>query len=182
AQLQLRIWRGHSYGTGSEPYTSRWYTWPWLYRPPLFHYEKLEGNGGVVRLVLAIGNPAVWWLSLPAALLALGTGVWRREPRRMFGAFGLCVTYLAWAFVPRAVQYSYYFFECVPWGCLSLAFFLDRGWDGRLGILCRGFVLAAGALFLHLLPVLTALPIPEAWFFHRLFDGVYPWRWFSSWY
>jgi dolichyl-phosphate-mannose--protein O-mannosyl transferase len=180
AQLQVKMWRRMASYGGDHPYTSPWYTWPWLYRPPLFHYE--QAGAGPLRIILAIGNPAIWWLALPATLAALAFGVRNRDPRALFGAVGFCFTYLTWGIASRGLQYSHYFFESVPFACLSLAFFLDRAWEGRLGGLCKAYVVLAALLFVHFLPVLVALPIPNAWFHARLIGGVYPWRWFPSWY
>jgi dolichyl-phosphate-mannose--protein O-mannosyl transferase len=180
AQLQPRMWRTMAAYGGDHPYTSAWYTWPWLYRPPLFHYEQT--GPGPVRIVLAIGNPAVWWLSIPVTIAALAHGLRQRDPRPLFGAVGLCFTYFTWAIASRGLQYSHYFFESIPFACLSLAFFVDRAWDGRFGVFCKAYLVLTALLFLHFIPVLVGLPIPNAWFYRRLFDGVYPWRWFPSWY
>lgn len=182
AELQPKMWHRMATYDGSHPYTSRWYTWPWLYRPPLFHYETSGAGHGSLRIVLAVGNPAIWWLSVPVTVLALVHGLRHGDARPLFGAIGFCFTYFTWALSSRGLQYSHYFLESVPFACLSLAFFLDSAWDGRFGGLCKAYVLATALLFLYLFPVLVAMPIPSGWFFQRLFDDVYPWRWFASWY
>lgn len=165
-----------------HPYASRWYTWPWLYRPPLYLYERTGESGEWVVILMAIGNPALWWLSVPAALGSLAWGIRKRDPRGLFCAVGFAFTYLVWAVSPRRLQFTHYFLSAMPFACLSLGLLLDRAWDGRWRWVCRAYVALAASLFLHFYPLQTALPIPSDWFFHRLFDGVYPWRWFSSWY
>jgi hypothetical protein len=59
-----------------HPYASRWYTWPVMYHPVLFYYDQVNSavtDNPTVSSITDMGNPAVWWLSIPA-LLAL---VWR---------------------------------------------------------------------------------------------------------
>ena len=80
---------------------------------------------------MAIGNPALWWLSVPVTLWALVTRAARtRDPRRLFAAAGFCCLYLPWGVSPRTLNYGHYLFEAIPYACLSLGMLLDRAWDG----------------------------------------------------
>ncbi|MBJ7593515.1 MAG: phospholipid carrier-dependent glycosyltransferase [Candidatus Dormibacteraeota bacterium] len=66
----------HEQECHSHPYASRWYTWPIVYHPVLFYYVQTNAvlpDNPTVSSITDMGNPAVWWLSIPA-LLAL---VWR---------------------------------------------------------------------------------------------------------
>jgi dolichyl-phosphate-mannose--protein O-mannosyl transferase len=59
---------------------------------------------------------------------------------------------------------------------------LDRAESIRARRLVAVYLVITAVLFLFFYPVVTALPIPSAWFSQRLFANVYPWRWFPSWY
>lgn len=62
-----------------NPLDSRWYTWPFLHRPFLFHREVL--SGGRVRLMSSVGNPWLWYLTTAAFALSavtVGRALWRR--------------------------------------------------------------------------------------------------------
>ncbi len=115
-----------------------------------------------MRGIVALGNPAVWWASVPVSLWAVATGVRWRDPRRVFAGAGFFLLYLPWGLSPRTLNFSHYLFEAIPYACLSLGIFLDRAWDGRHPLLPRGYVLLVIALFLLFLPFLTAMPVP-AW-------------------
>jgi dolichyl-phosphate-mannose-protein mannosyltransferase len=175
---QLQVWRYHANLDATHPYFSTWYTWPWLYRPTWYFFEQ---KNELVRGIVAIGNPALWWVAVPASLWALVTGARERDPRRLFAALGFACLYLPWGVAPRKLNYSHYLFEALPYACLSLGTILDRTWDSSLRFLARGYFALVWLLFFHFLPVLTAMPIPSSWFFFAIFGGPKPWSWFPSW-
>ena len=109
---------------------------------------------------MALGNPAVWWVSVPVSAWALATGVRWRDPRRVFAGAGFFLLYLPWGLSPRTLNFSHYLFEAIPYACLALGILLDRAWDGRHPLVPRGYVLLVIALFLLFLPFLTAIPVP----------------------
>jgi len=173
--LQKAIWRYHADLRATHPYFSRWYTWPLLYRPTWYHFKQ---TGETIHGIIAIGNPAVWWASVPVTLWALVTGARERDPRRLFSGLGFCFLYLPWGLAPRTLNYSHYLFEAIPYACLSLGELLDRRWDMKWA---RLYVAVVVLLFFFFLPFLVALPIPARWYFHDLGGGVRPWTWFPKW-
>jgi dolichyl-phosphate-mannose-protein mannosyltransferase len=174
---QKAIWRYHADLVAQHPYFSSWYTWPWLYRPTWYYYKQ---TGEQVAGIVAIGNPALWWASVPVTLWALVTGLRARDPRRLFAAAGFLLMYLPWGISPRTLNYSHYLFEAMPYACLSLGLLLDRGWDGPSRALARGYLLLVVLLFVYFLPVLIGFPFPARWFFRDL-GGFKPWTWFRTW-
>jgi dolichyl-phosphate-mannose--protein O-mannosyl transferase len=178
-RLQHAIWRYHATLNATHPYFSAWYTWPWLYRPTWYHFQQ---EGGWIRGIVAIGNPALWWASVPVTLWALVSGLRATDWRRLFAAGGFLLLYLPWGISPRTLNYSHYLFEAIPYACLSLGMLLDRALDDPdFAWLASGYVWLCVALFLFFYPFLAALPVPQSWYYQRLFDGVRPWTWFSTW-
>lgn len=180
--LQRAMWNHHASTQAAHPYASPWYTWPWLIRPPLFHYQTLGPGQEWLVILLAVGNPLLWWASVPATVLAGIRGLLRSDERALLCAGGFAVTWLAWAMAPLGLVFAHYFLEPLVWACLALGHLLDRGLDTRARPLALAYMALVGVVFLHFYPVVTATPIPSKWFFTRLFDSVYPWRWLSSWY
>jgi dolichyl-phosphate-mannose-protein mannosyltransferase len=76
-RTQRAMWRYHATLDAKHPYFSVWYTWPWLVRPTWYYFNN---NDGYVRGMVAIGNPALWWASVPVSLWALLAGLRAREP------------------------------------------------------------------------------------------------------
>ncbi len=171
-QEQVRVWSYHSTLNATHPYFSAWYTWPWLVRPTWYYFDA---GPAAVRGVIALGNPALWWASVPVTLWALWVGVKARDWRLRFSAAGFCLLYLPWGLSPRTLNFSHYLFEAIPYACLSLGVLLDRHWDETLGgLAARTYVLVVVLLFLFIFPILTALPLPPE-------IGLRPWVWFSTW-
>lgn len=181
-QEQRNVWGYHANLRAEHPYFSAWYTWPWLYRPTWYYYNQTQCT---VRGIVAIGNPALWWASVPVVLLTLATGALRRDGRRLLLVLGFCCLYLPWGLSPRTLNYSHYLFEALPYACLALGYWLDRGWDdARFSRPCRVYAAAAGILFFYFLPFLVAFPVPVDWFYEQLRLGgwtIRPWTWFPTW-
>jgi dolichyl-phosphate-mannose-protein mannosyltransferase len=176
--LQKAIWGYHAGLRATHPYFSSWYTWPWLYRPTWYFFKQ---DACFVRGIVAIGNPALWWVSVPVSIWALVTGIRARDPRRAFAGAGFFALYLPWGISPRTLNYSHYLFEAIPYACLTLGLFLDRLWEGRLRLVPRGYVALVVLMFLFFLPFLLALPVPVDWYNHTFRNGVRPWTWFPTW-
>jgi dolichyl-phosphate-mannose--protein O-mannosyl transferase len=175
--LQVEVWNYHAHLMAEHPYFSKWYTWPWLYRPTWYYFQQTD----VVRGIVALGNPAIWWASVPVSVWALVSGARARDPRRIFSGAGFFALYLPWGVSPRTLNYSHYLFEAVPYACLSLGALLDRHWDGRASILARVYVGTCVALFLFFYPFLAALPVPRSWYYYQIPGGARPWTWFPKW-
>jgi dolichyl-phosphate-mannose--protein O-mannosyl transferase len=176
--LQVEVWRYHANLNATHPYFSKWWTWPWLYRPTWYFYETV---GDKVRGIMAVGNPALWWVSVPVTLYSLLTGLKARDPRWLFVGAGFALLYLPWGISPRTLNYGHYLFEAIPYACLSLGMLLDRWWDGRAGPWARAYLAVVVLLFLFFLPFLTAMPVPSTWFFGQTFLKLRLWTWFPTW-
>ena len=181
-ELQRAIWGYHANLRAEHPYFSKWYTWPWLYRPTWYHFKQQDD---IIRGIVAIGNPTLWWVSVPISFWAMVSGVRARCPRRLFSGLGFACLYLPWGLSPRTLNYSHYIFEAIPYACLSLAFLLDRTWDHPwASSLSRGYLILVALTFLFFLPFLMGLPIPSSWYYLELFgkgSGIRPWTWFPKW-
>ena len=175
---QVAIWRYHADLRATHPYFSKWYTWPWLYRPTWYYFKQGPSD---VRGIVAIGNPALWWLSVPVSVWAVIEGLRHRDPRRVFSGAGFFALYLPWGVSPRTLNYSHYLFEAIPYACLTLGLILDRAWDERARLWARGYLALVIVMLLFFLPFLVALPVPVDWYYYDLRNGVRPWTWFPTW-
>jgi dolichyl-phosphate-mannose-protein mannosyltransferase len=171
----------HATLKATHPYGSPWFSWPFLYRPVAYYYEytglgvdAATGHplvGGIVNL----GNPVIWWASIPA-LLSLPYFILRY---RSFPAavilVGFVTQFLPWARVTR-VLFLYHMFGGLIFMILALAFVLVRMQqagpirvdffdDRRLlptRYLVAGFLALTLLSFLFFYPVWTALPISDS--------------------
>lgn len=175
---QLQSFHYHATLTASHPYGSPWFSWPFLYRPVAYYYEY-QGLGTdastgqqLVAGIINLGNPVIWWASIPAAL-ALAYFVLRH---RSFPAavilVGLITQYLPWARITRVI-FLYHMFGGLIFMILALAFVLVRMqqagpvrvefFGDRFVLSTRwlvpAFLVLAVLSFLYFYPVWTGLPI-----------------------
>ncbi|MGD8895036.1 MAG: phospholipid carrier-dependent glycosyltransferase [Acidobacteriota bacterium] len=176
--LQRSIWDYHAQLSATHHYFSPWWTWPWLYRPTWYFWWSGEKT---VRGIVALGNPAIWWASVPAVVWTLVSGWRARDPRRLFAGAGFCLLYLPWGVAPRTLNFGHYLFEALPYACLALGMFLDHVWDGRLALAARAYLALAAGLFLLFLPFLTGLPVSQTLWAFRFPWGGGLWTWFPTW-
>jgi dolichyl-phosphate-mannose--protein O-mannosyl transferase len=98
-RMQGSMWKYHATLNATHPYFSKWYTWPWLARPTWYYFNSAEGW---VRGIVAIGNPALWWVSVPVSLWALLAGT--RAQRADLGLVGVsCAVAAGMAFTGGSV-------------------------------------------------------------------------------
>jgi dolichyl-phosphate-mannose-protein mannosyltransferase len=172
--MQKGIWHYHSQLTDPHPYYSAWYTWPWLVRPTWYYFHN-NGNG-TLGGIIALGNPAIWWLSLISVAVVIWQGLLRKHLNLWYVAFACLLMYLPWGLSPRTLNFAHYFFEAVPYACLCIAAvlgFIVEKWKA-LGVkIAYGYMGLACGLFLFFYPIYSALSIP--WWYYNLV------RWFPSW-
>jgi dolichyl-phosphate-mannose--protein O-mannosyl transferase len=96
-QLQKDVWKYHATLDAQHPYFSKWYTWPWLYCPTWYHFKDSGQEDGTITGIVALGNPALWWASVPVTLWGLLTGlrVRRAGAATAGGAFLVATVLLA---------------------------------------------------------------------------------------
>ena len=175
-----------------HPYESQPWDWLVITRPVAFfwqsytnaagtHVAKSGTTGPWVQEVLAIGNPVIWWVSIPALLFCLGWWLTRRDWRA--GAAVLCflagwATWLPW---PGRTKFYYYALEFEPFViiCIVLCLGLIIGsatavwWRRAIGSAVAGvYVLAALLLFWYFYPILAGKVIPYSdWLSHMWYSG-----------
>ena len=66
----------HSKECRDHPYGSRWYTWPVLAHPVLFYSDSsftAADGSAETGWISNLGNPALWWLAIPALMFCAVT-------------------------------------------------------------------------------------------------------------
>jgi len=152
-----------------HPYTSPPWSWPLIKRPVLFYFRDA---GAGYQVILALGNPLVWW----TALVALAALVWRSARRRNIPTSdavivaGFIAGYVPWFVITRQEAFLYYLLPAVPFLYLALA----RGVTAMSSRLLRNgaiAVLLIGAIgmFSFFRPVLVGIPLTHVEWERRIF-------------
>ncbi len=175
-----------------HPYMSQPWDWFFMTRPVAFYWQSYYDAAGqhpvpagkplgqYAAEVLAIGNPAIWWVSVPALLFCLGWWLVRRDWRA--GAAVLCVLagWATWLPFHTRTKFYYYALEFEPFIIIAIVLCLGLiigPATARLGrrvtgsVLTGSYVLAALVLFWYFYPILSGKVIPYTdWLSHMWYN------------
>ncbi len=186
----------HAHLTATHPYGSPWYSWPFLYRPVAYYFENsglgIDASTGrpLVAGMVNLGNPWIWWSSIPCVLLMPYFAIRERSYPAAFIALGFITQYLPWAPITR-VLFLYHMFGGLIFMVLALAYVLARiaggtvwlGLGGRMLRLRGSPVLVAWLaiavlFFIYFYPVWTGIPIGDNQYLGGFGTGR---MWFLKW-
>ena len=159
---------------------SPWWSWPIMLRPIRFYYGA--NPDGTLRVVLAIGNPLVWWSGTLAVVAGLFKMAREAFVRKLSADDPLVPIVLGYVFlmlpwVPGTrIPYIYNYLLPYSFAILALVYWLCRIWERpRWGPwVVLSFAAAALALTLFFLPLATTFPISQ--------DGLLRRVWFDYWF
>lgn len=186
---QHAIWEFHDHLTAGHPYASKPFSWLVLGRPVSYYYtsSKFGQNGcsaaaGCSREVLALGNPAIWWVGTAALVGALGLWAARRDWRAALALVGFLTGFLPWLLFPSRTMFIFYALPLLPFMILALTsmagLILGPVTAGDLRRLSGSLVVGVYAiivvlLFVYFYPILASEQISTAAWRARM--------WFPGW-
>lgn len=197
-QYQKDTYIYHATLTATHPYGSAWWSWPFLYRPVAYYYESTglgidQWSGqSLVAGIVDLGNPWIWWTSLPCLLLLPYFIFKQRSFPAAVIAVGFLTQYLPWSRVTRVI-FLYHMFGGLIFMILALAFVLAQIARqpgavavafGRRRLILRPRHLAYAHLaiavlaFVYFYPVWTGLPISTDAYLRQFPFGK---MWFLTW-
>ena len=142
-----------------HPYSSPAWTWLLLKRPMAYHFSA---EGDVYRHVLNIGNPVVWWLSIPALAYLMIKVLTRSASQHVATVLVLVgAALLPWIVLPQGGPDPYIFYAllAVPFMCIAIAAVVVRLATVARNTLVTSVLLTAFAAFIFYAPLLYAQPI-----------------------
>jgi dolichyl-phosphate-mannose-protein mannosyltransferase len=185
-----------SFGVGlnaTHPYMSQPWDWFVISRPVAFfwtsytdsaglHAAKSGATGAWVQEVLAIGNPAIWWVSIPAMAFCLGWWLTRRDWRAGAALLGVAAGWVSWLPFVSRTKFYYYALEFEPFMIICIVLCLGliigpvtAGLARRAtgSVLAGIYVLAVLIVFWYFYPILTGQIIPYSdWLSHMWYTGL----------
>jgi dolichyl-phosphate-mannose-protein mannosyltransferase len=177
-----------------HPYMSQPWDWFVISRPVAFFYQCYTGPSSYhvcptsgytgpewSQEVLAIGNPAIWWVAIPAMLFCLGWWFVHRDWRAGACVLGIAAGWVTWLPFVSRTKFYYYALEFEPFMimCIVLCLGLIIGpvtaslRRRAIGASIVGtYVLAVLVLFWYFYPILAGKIIPySSWLSHMWYHG-----------
>lgn len=169
--FQWTMYQQQTLPMGPHTYQSRWWSWPLDLRPIWYLYENADG---AQRGILMLGNPAIMWGGLVAAL-ACGYA-WLRDgaTRPLAIATLWLASYAVWIIIPKKIGFFYYYYLPSILLTLVIAAAFDHFAKGRWRDADQYFAVLAIGLFVAFYPIISASALPNDQAFVR-------WMWMDSW-
>jgi dolichyl-phosphate-mannose-protein mannosyltransferase len=169
--LQGAMFNYHATLTATHPFSSAWWTWPFMLRP-LWLYVAALPNGFTSTIAL-LGNPLVWWvgfaciifiLSFELVRLATASGRWldRTGLPAVFITVFFFFQWLPYILISR-VTFIYHFYVNVPFLCLAAAYFISKYWSSRwMKLAAIAYFAGTVAMFALFYPVISGVPASQS--------------------
>jgi dolichyl-phosphate-mannose-protein mannosyltransferase len=145
----------------THSFASQWWSWPLLLRPVLLFITYLPDS--TVSVIVAMGNPAVWWVGFASMIVVAGLAIKRRGFVPIFIAVLFFFQWLPFGLISRTT-YLYHFYASVPFLCLATAYFVSKYWSNKWGkATTLAYFSVVIVLFCLFYPVISGMPVPTSW-------------------
>ncbi|MEK7478030.1 MAG: phospholipid carrier-dependent glycosyltransferase [Patescibacteria group bacterium] len=123
--------------TATHPYSSQWYTWPFLVRPIYYWVQTAKTASGmplVESKIYLLGNPFIYWLSDLAVMFMLVylillfkniKNLKNNYRLPVFLIIGYLANWLPFIFIGR-VMFLYHYLTALVFAIITLAFVIDQ--------------------------------------------------------
>ncbi len=178
-ELNVEMYQANKNLTATHPYSSKWYTWPFMIRP-IYYWNQASSTTPTESKIYLVGNPVIWWTSTVSimylVLSIMAEWISKRRlalslntvPLILIGGYFL--NYLPFIGIGR-VMFLYHYFASLIFAILILSYLIDQS-RNRRNILIGALVIA-GIAFLYFAPLSYGLPLEAHALQNRL--------WLSSW-
>ena len=176
----------HSGLASPHPWESNPWSWLVTGRPILlWNPQGLtdDAGGQIVRYILMLGTPTLWWLFAPALVWLLWRIVARRDPAAIMVAVAIAAGWLTWFVNLERTMFLFYMAPVAPFFVLAVVLVLQDvvGRPGAdrfrrqvgLGVVSL-YTAVVAATFVFFYPVLAGRPLTHAEWLTRM--------WFPSWF
>ena len=149
-ELNKEMYRANANLTATHPYSSKWYTWPFMQRP-IYYW-----NDGDAKIYL-LGNPIVWWASTVGIIaLLINAFVVRHNKLYWLIAGAYLVNLLPFIGIDRAM-FLYHYFTALVIAIIALVYLIDQQQKSRKYIF-GGLLAISLVAFLVYAPLTYGLP------------------------
>lgn len=170
---QMKMFHYHNDLKATHPYSSEWYTWP-LTLKDLLLWTGTNKSGLPGRIAL-LGNPIIFWISVPCMLGTLILGCTKRKFKYWFLLIAILAAMLPYLKINR-VMFLYHYFPVLPFAMLCIvasAHWLCEKIHSSLPIIA--FLVLAFIVFLLFSPIYSGMYVPQAYL--KALKWLPGWRW-----
>ncbi len=117
-ELNIEMYSSNKRLTASHPYSSQWYTWPFMARS-IFYW--VDGNSRIYFL----GNPIIWWASTVGMIISLALILLKKADKKIvFLTTAYFLNLLPFIGIKR-VMFLYHYLIALIFAVLMLVYLID---------------------------------------------------------
>lgn len=191
-KTQIYMFGYHAGIEATHPFSSPWWSWPLMFNPfdpgvhvPLWMYSNTLD--GTVSTIVLMGNPVIWWCSIPALILIAARVIIAKLKKtgqdnsvELFILVPFLLQWIPFVFITR-ILFIYHFMPNVPFMIFSLTYWLNelhlrqttRKSTALFFISYLLVLTSAAVLFLLFYPAISGYPVT--------YDYNAGLKWLSSW-
>ena len=165
-ELNIQMYKSNATLTAGHPYSSKWYTWPFMIRPVYYWYEAPQNGTQAASRIYFLGNPVIWWVSTAAIIfLILNTlNLAYRGLRPGAGVILLTGAYffnmLPFIGIKRAM-FLYHYMSGLIFSIIALVYLIDRLSPPQKKKALAALLAASVVAFIFFAPLSYGLPLTE---------------------
>ncbi|HEY5585144.1 MAG TPA: phospholipid carrier-dependent glycosyltransferase [Ruminiclostridium sp.] len=171
---QTHMYNFHNELSIKHSFSSPWWAWPIMAKPIWFYGSKALAVESLTSSIICMGNPLIWWISIPALITGIIFAVRRRDKYMIVPIFGALFQYIPWMVV-RRMAFIYHYFSVMPFLIIVIVYLLRI--FSELGKSAKKityiYLILTAFLFVMFYPILSGLVIPR-WYASLL-------EWFPGW-
>ena len=155
-------------------YSSPWWAWPIMAKPIWYYGSKALAAENLTSSIICMGNPLIWWFSIPALIAGIVLVIKRRDKYMIVPIFGALFQYIPWMIV-RRMAFIYHYFSVIPFLIIIIVYLLkvfsEHGKGAKRAVYV--YLILTALLFVMFYPILSGVVVPR-WYASIL-------QWFPSW-
>ncbi len=178
-ELNLQMYKSNATLTATHPYSSHWYSWPFMVRPIYYWYQadtttsdQLPATSSGSRIYF-LGNPAIWWASTIAVFYLLISVLLRKL--KADGSLWLLAGAYFFNLLPfigiKRAMFLYHYLTALIFAILILVYLLDK--LPKRKTVFAALIVASLITFIYFAPLSYGLPLTDKAYNARV--------WFPSW-
>ncbi len=172
----INMYNYHKNLVATHPFQSAWWEWPIMSRP-IAYYAGTNPFTGNVSNITAFGNPAIWWVGIPAFFVSLYFLIKKKKDRKILFLLIAAVffQYVPWIIIPR-IAFIYHYFSIVPFMVLLIVYLIKELIEkySKSKHYIYSYLGIVVGLFIMFYPVLSGYEVNPEYMKYL--------RWFKHWY
>ncbi len=157
--------------TATHPYSSKWYTWPFMIRP-VFYWQGNTGSSTQPQsYIYLLGNPFIYWLGSLSILTVIILGIIgfinirsgkenSKEKIIFFLSIGYLANLLPFALIGR-VMFLYHYETALVFSIIAISFLTDYFDERKRNIITGIILLVALIAFIYWSPLTYGTPLSD---------------------